>query len=110
MIGGVVNARCEAVVTLRLRGRGGAELAVAAVVDSGFTSAVALPVAAVLALGLVRQSTSYELKSYPEARWRSPRCPDVRRPCRTAAMARDGRRSTVLTTFPALAISLAWLP
>ncbi len=56
MIRGVVNARCEAVVRLRVRGPGGAELDVDAVVDSGFTASLTLPAAAVAALGLVRQS------------------------------------------------------
>lgn len=56
MMRGVVNARCEAVVRLRVRGPTGTELDVSAIVDSGFTSSLALPVAAVTALGLVRQS------------------------------------------------------
>jgi clan AA aspartic protease len=56
MIRGMVNTRREAVVRLRLRGSRGAELEVKAVVDSGFTSSIALPTAVVTALGLVRQS------------------------------------------------------
>lgn len=56
MIYGAVNARCEAVVKLRVRGPAGAELSVDAVVDSGFTASLALPPAAVSALGLIRQS------------------------------------------------------
>ncbi len=56
MIRGTVNARLEAVVRLRMRGLGGAELDVDAVVDTGFTSSLTLPSTAVTALGLVRQS------------------------------------------------------
>ena len=56
MIRGTVNARLEAVLRLRVRGPGGAELDVDAVVDTGFTSSLTLPSAAVTALGLVRQS------------------------------------------------------
>lgn len=56
MIRGVVNARREAVVHLRVRGPGGTELDVEAVVDSGFTAALTLPAAGVAALGLTRQS------------------------------------------------------
>ena len=56
MIRGVVNARCEAIVRLRVRRPSGAELDVDAVVDSGFTASLTLPAAAVAALGLVRQS------------------------------------------------------
>ncbi|MCY2994314.1 MAG: clan AA aspartic protease [Planctomycetota bacterium] len=57
MIRGVVNARREAIVPLRMRGPGGDEMTLDAVVDSGFTAALALPVAVVAALGLARQST-----------------------------------------------------
>lgn len=57
MIHGVVNVRREAVVRLRLQGPRGAELEVHAVVDSGFTSSVALPTATAAALGLTRQSS-----------------------------------------------------
>lgn len=56
MIRGRVNARREAVVPLRLRGPGGTELGVDAVIDTGFTAALTLPAAAVTALGLARQS------------------------------------------------------
>jgi predicted aspartyl protease len=56
MIRGVVNARWEGIVPLRVRGPGGDEMPLDAVVDSGFTAALALPVAVVAALGLVRQS------------------------------------------------------
>ena len=56
MIHGVVNTRCEAVVRLRIRGPGEAELEVDAVVDSGFTASLTLPATAVATLGLARQS------------------------------------------------------
>ena len=56
MIRGVVNARNEALVCLRVRGPGGSELDVDAVVDSGFTASLTLPATTVVALGLVRQS------------------------------------------------------
>ncbi len=56
MMRGVVNARREAVVPLRVRGPGGIEMDVDAVVDSGFTAALTLPAAGVAALGLARQS------------------------------------------------------
>ena len=53
---GVVNARLEAVVSLRVRGPVGIALDVDAVVDTRFTSSLTLPIAVVVALGLVRQS------------------------------------------------------
>jgi clan AA aspartic protease len=56
MIRGVVNARHEAVVRLRVRGPAGALAEVEAIVDTGFTSSLILPAATVAALGLVRQS------------------------------------------------------
>jgi clan AA aspartic protease len=56
MIQGVVNARYEAIVRLRVRGPGGLESDVDAIVDSGFTSSLTLPIAVVTALGLARQS------------------------------------------------------
>lgn len=56
MIRGIVNARREAIVQLRVRGPGGVELNVDAVVDSGFTASLTLPATTVAALGLVRQS------------------------------------------------------
>lgn len=55
MIQGLVNARHEAVVRLRLRGQSGVE-SVDAVIDSGFTSSLTLPASTVIALGLIRQS------------------------------------------------------
>ena len=58
MIRGAVNARHEAVVRLRLRGPGGIEAEVDAIVDSGFTSSLTLPATKATALGLVRQSGS----------------------------------------------------
>lgn len=56
MIRGTVNARHEAVVPLRVRGPSGAETAVDAIVDSGFSASLTLPAATVSALELVRQS------------------------------------------------------
>jgi clan AA aspartic protease len=53
---GVVNARNEAVVRLRLRGPGGVESDVHAIVDSGFTSSLTLPATILAALGLIRQT------------------------------------------------------
>jgi clan AA aspartic protease len=57
MIRGVVNARREGVVRLRVRGPSGAEQDVDAVVDSGFTASLTLPATVVAALALTRQST-----------------------------------------------------
>ena len=56
MIRGVVNARYEAVVRLRVRGPGGVESDVEAIVDSGFTSSLTLPMTVVTTLCLARQS------------------------------------------------------
>ncbi len=61
MIQGAVNARHEAVVRLRVRGPGGAESDVDAIVDSGFTASLTLPMATVTALGLARQSDGIEV-------------------------------------------------
>jgi len=58
MIRGVVNARREAVICVRLRGPSGIEADVDTIVDTGFTSSLTLPAAEVSALGLVRQSGS----------------------------------------------------
>jgi clan AA aspartic protease len=56
MIRGVVNARHEAVVRLRVRGPGGVESEVDTIVDSGFTSSLTLPARMLTTLGLARQS------------------------------------------------------
>ena len=56
MIRGFVNADSEAIVRLRLRGPGGVECDVEAIVDSGFSSSLTLPAATLATLGLVRQS------------------------------------------------------
>jgi clan AA aspartic protease len=56
MISGLVNARLEAIVPLRVRGPSGTEVGVDAVVDSGFTAALTLPAVVVASLGLARQS------------------------------------------------------
>ena len=55
MIRGAVNARHEAVLTLRVRGPGGVELAVDVAIDTGFTAALTLPAATIAALGLAHQ-------------------------------------------------------
>ena len=56
MIRGTVNARLEAVVRLRVRAPGGADLAIDAVIDTGFSSSLTLSTTVISALGLVRQS------------------------------------------------------
>ena len=50
------TAQLEAVVRLRLRGPGGAEAEVNAVVDTGYTGSLTLPDAVAIALGLMRRS------------------------------------------------------
>jgi clan AA aspartic protease len=57
MIAGAVNARREAVVQLRLRGAGGVERSVNAVVDTGFSGYLTLPDGEIAAMGLTRHST-----------------------------------------------------
>jgi clan AA aspartic protease len=52
----MVNPRREAIVPVRVRGPGGAERDVDAVVDSGFTTSLTLPATVVATLGLARQS------------------------------------------------------
>jgi clan AA aspartic protease len=56
MIRGSVNARLEGLIRLRVRGPGGPELDVDAIVDSGFTSSLTLPQSALASLGLAPQS------------------------------------------------------
>ena len=56
MLKGVVNARHEAIVRLRVRGPGGVETDVDAIVDSGYTASLTLPTSKVTTLGLVRMS------------------------------------------------------
>lgn len=55
---GVVNARNEAVVRLRVRGSSHRELTVDAVVDSGFSASLTLPAAEIAALDLEYRSRS----------------------------------------------------
>jgi hypothetical protein len=43
MLRGTVNARLEGVLSLRVRGPGGAEIEVEAIADSGFTASLTLP-------------------------------------------------------------------
>ena len=56
MIRGVVNARHEAVVRLRVRGPAGVESDIDVIIDSGFTASLTLPATTITALGLARQS------------------------------------------------------
>jgi len=53
---GAVNARLEAVITLRVRRPGGAEQVVEAVIDTGYTGSLTLPAGVVAALNLTRRS------------------------------------------------------
>ena len=53
---GIVNARLEAVVSLRVRGPSGVETNIEAIVDSGFTASLTLPEDLVIALNLLRQT------------------------------------------------------
>ena len=57
MIGGVVNARFEAGVQIKVRGPNASELDVNAIVDTGFTASLTLPAVTVAALDLIRQSS-----------------------------------------------------
>ena len=56
MIRGVVNTEREAIVRLRVRAPGGAEYAVDALVDTGFTGGLAVPPSVAVALGLTFES------------------------------------------------------
>lgn len=56
MIRGAVNARHEAVLPLRIRGPGGNEFDLDAVIDTAFTGFLTLPPAIVAALGLSNPS------------------------------------------------------
>jgi clan AA aspartic protease len=58
MIRGAVNARHEAVLTLRLRGPAGAEFDVDVVIDTAFTGTLTLPAATIAALGLAQQAST----------------------------------------------------
>ena len=53
---GTVNPRREAVMRLRVRGPGGAELEVDAIVDTGYSGSLTLPTGVVTSLALARQS------------------------------------------------------
>jgi predicted aspartyl protease len=57
VIRGTVNAQNEPIVPLRVRGPLGAELEVAALVDTGLTASLALPPATIAALGLVYRTS-----------------------------------------------------
>ena len=56
MIRGVVNARTEAILRLKVIGPTGIEREVEAVIDTGFSGALVLPTATVAALKLVKRS------------------------------------------------------
>jgi clan AA aspartic protease len=56
MIRGVVNARLEATVRLKVRGPAAVELDIDVIVDSGFTASLTLPTATITTLGLLRNS------------------------------------------------------
>lgn len=56
MIRGLVNARREAVVRLKVRGPSGNVSDVDVIVDSGFTASLTLPATVVAALGLARSA------------------------------------------------------
>ncbi|MCI0700425.1 MAG: clan AA aspartic protease [Planctomycetia bacterium] len=58
MIHGLVNARYEAVVPLRVRGLVGVELTVDAVIDTGSTASLTLPSATIAALRLTFRATN----------------------------------------------------
>ena len=58
MIPGVVNARHEALVSLRVRGSAGVEQTVDAVLDTGSTSSLTLPAATITVLGLTFQTAT----------------------------------------------------
>jgi predicted aspartyl protease len=68
MMRGVVNARHEAVVRLRVRGPGGVESDVDTIVDSGFTSSLTLPATMLTALWPSLDSRAVSRS------WRTGRC------------------------------------
>jgi clan AA aspartic protease len=53
MLRGIVNALQEAVVSLKIRGPGGAEVQADAVIDTGFTGALSIPPSIITSLKLV---------------------------------------------------------
>ena len=58
MIQGAVNAQYEAILSLRIRGSGGVEQVVDAVLDTGYNASLTLPSATIAALGLTFRATS----------------------------------------------------
>lgn len=56
MIQGIVNARLEAVLKLRVRGTSVEEVEVVAVIDTGFSASLTLPTSIITSLGLNYQS------------------------------------------------------
>jgi predicted aspartyl protease len=79
VIRGVVNSRNQATLRVRLRGPGGVESDLDAIVDSGCSLTLTLPVSLAATLGLVRRtggnarladgSTSYFDNFSPEVSW-----------------------------------------
>jgi len=57
MIRGAVGSRLEAHVPVRFRGPDGDKADVDALIDTGFTAAMTLPMSIVVALGLIRQTS-----------------------------------------------------
>ena len=55
-ISGVVNSRREAVIRLRVRGPGGVEAGVDALIDTGYSGVMALPAALCMTLGLPQRA------------------------------------------------------
>lgn len=58
MITGSLNARCQMVIRLEIRNSSGQAHFVEAILDSGFTGSLTLPVAVISALGLTFRSRS----------------------------------------------------
>jgi clan AA aspartic protease len=56
-VSGTVNAQLEAVLRLRVRGPGGAEDVVEAVIDTGYTGSLTLPTSVAASLGLAQVSS-----------------------------------------------------
>ena len=58
MIIGTVNARTEAIVTVRILGSDGIAIEVDAILDTGFTGSLTLPDSLIVSLGLSRRASS----------------------------------------------------
>ena len=55
-VSGVVNSRREAVIRLKVRGPGGVEAVVDAIIDTGYSGVMALPAALCMTLGLPQRA------------------------------------------------------